>query len=148
MKQIHYSKGYKYQLDEDYVHVLLVPVPHPIDHPFFRICGTELIVKVGYAWDGPSGPTIDTDTFMRGSLVHDVLYQCIVLKLIPMEYKDAADDELVLICYEDYMSAARRWWVGKGLDIGGDEALAHGPKPVLVSPKKQRVPLHGWAVAT
>ena len=35
----------------------------------------HLIIKRSYAWDGPSGPTIDTKNFMRGSLVHDALYQ-------------------------------------------------------------------------
>ena len=33
-----------------------------------------LIIRPGYAWDGPSGPTFDTPSFMRGSLIHDVLY--------------------------------------------------------------------------
>jgi hypothetical protein len=35
-------------------------------------CGQE---SKGYAWNGPSGPTLDTRNFMRGSLVHDALYQ-------------------------------------------------------------------------
>ena len=35
----------------------------------------RLVIQKGYAWDGPSGPTIDTENFMRGSLVHDALYQ-------------------------------------------------------------------------
>ena len=42
----------------------------------------KLTIKRGYAWDGPSGPTIDTKTFMRGSLVHDALYQLMRLKVL------------------------------------------------------------------
>lgn len=134
MKQIHYCKGYKYQLDEDHVHQLAVPVPVNIDQPFFRAIGTELIAKAGYAWDGPSGPTIDTKSFMRGSLVHDILYQAMEMGLLPLSYREAADQELVRICKEDGMCAARQWWVYKAIRFRGDEAIEHGPKPVLVAP--------------
>ncbi len=34
-------------------------------------------VRRGYAWDGPSGPALDTVSFMRASLLHDVLYQAL-----------------------------------------------------------------------
>ncbi len=34
-----------------------------------------LFIEEGYMWDGPSGPAIDTKSFMRASLVHDALYQ-------------------------------------------------------------------------
>jgi len=39
----------------------------------------EAILRIseGYAWDGASGPAIDTKTNMTGSLVHDVIYQVI-----------------------------------------------------------------------
>jgi hypothetical protein len=131
---IRYSRGYKYQLDETYVHRLTVPVPKPIHHPFFRIIGTELIVHAGYAWDGPSGPTFDTKSFMRGSLVHDVLYQAMEMGLMSLDYREAADQELERICEEDGMWKARRWWVYHGVRFRGDEAIAHGPRPVLVAP--------------
>jgi len=39
--------------------------------------GGTLAISAGYSWDGPSGPTIDTKTFMRGSLIHDAIYQLI-----------------------------------------------------------------------
>lgn len=34
-----------------------------------------LTVYEGYFWNGPSGPTIDTEDFIIGSIPHDVLYQ-------------------------------------------------------------------------
>ena len=73
---IKYRSGYKYQLVEEYqVRVSLIP-ENDIKTDFIEL-STEgmLIIKKGYAWDGPSGPTIDTPNFMRGSLVHDALYQ-------------------------------------------------------------------------
>ena len=36
-----------------------------------------LQIAAGYAWDGASGPTIDTRNSMIASLVHDALYQLI-----------------------------------------------------------------------
>lgn len=75
--------------------------------------GTEgmLVIKKGYAWDGPSGPTIDTPNFMRGSLVHDALYQLLRNELIDEKWRDEADDELRRICVEDGMSKICAKWV-------------------------------------
>ena len=41
-----------------------------------------LSVKRGYAWDGASGPIINTRDTLVASLVHDVLYQAMRLNLI------------------------------------------------------------------
>lgn len=54
-----------------------------VSHEFFQLSSgwnnktPVLVVREGYQWDGPSGPTIDTHDFMTASLVHDVLYQII-----------------------------------------------------------------------
>ena len=67
-----------------------------------------------YAWDGPSGPTIDTKNSLRASLVHDIFYQAIRNGVIPDSYRRLADKEFRLILKEDEMSFIRRWiwWVG------------------------------------
>ena len=70
-----------------------------------------LTIKKGYAWDGPSGPTIDTPNFMRGSLVHDALYQLLRYQLIDEEWRDEADEELRRICCEDGMPKIWARWV-------------------------------------
>ena len=70
-----------------------------------------LIINKGYAWDGPSGPTIDTFNFMRGSLVHDALYQLIRMELIDLSFKDHADRLLQKMCKKDGMSPFRAWYV-------------------------------------
>jgi len=50
---------------------------HNIVHKFFNISPAGIITaKEGYAWDGSSGPTIDSKYCMRASLFHDILYQC------------------------------------------------------------------------
>ena len=106
-----YRKGYKYQLAEDYTHILQFDTEESIDLPFIELNGTELLIKKGYAWDGPSGPTVDTKNFMVGALVHDVLYQLMRMDLISQQWRKAADLELKLLCLLFGMSRFRAYYV-------------------------------------
>jgi hypothetical protein len=127
MEYIRYrNRKYKYQLVEDYS-VLTPVIGHHIDQPFFilRDDGT-LTIKAGYAWDGPSGPTIDTPTFMRGSLVHDVFYQMMRERLISVDYKLAADELLYRICLEDGMNRIRAHYVFEAVQRFGDSSCEPG----------------------
>lgn len=134
MTLIAYKSGYKYQLATDY----LVPVGiyDTVNAQFLFLQGDgNLFVKAGYAWDGPSGPTFDTKNFMRGSLVHDALYQLMREGYIPEDYREHADQMLQRICVEDGMTAIRAWWVYKGVRFGGKSSAARGSgKPVLYAP--------------
>lgn len=126
-----YKGGYKYQIVEDYFHRTDICVKEGILTDFIILdrCGI-LYIKKGYAWDGPSGPAIDTRNFMRGSLVHDALYQ-----LIREGYnvdRKAADNILYDICLEDGMSYIRAWWVYVGVRYGG--GLANTDKEVFEAP--------------
>jgi hypothetical protein len=109
---IKYKSGYKYQLVEECKVKVSVMPKNNIKTDFLEL-NTEgtLIIKNGYAWDGPSGPTIDTPNFMRGSLVHDALYQLLRNELIDEKWRDEADEELRRICLEDGMSKIRARWV-------------------------------------
>jgi hypothetical protein len=45
--------------------------------PFFSLAKDgRMTMFIKYRWDGPSGPTVDTPSFMRSSGVHDVFFQC------------------------------------------------------------------------
>ena len=109
---IKYRSGYKYQLVEEYQVKVSVLPENDIKTDFIEL-STEgmLIIKKGYAWDGPSGPTIDTPNFMRGSLVHDALYQLLRNELIDEKWRDEADEELRRICCEDGMPKICARWV-------------------------------------
>ena len=75
-----------------------------IKTPFIALNPAGIItIYRGYSWDGPSGPTIATKSFMRGSLVHDALYQLMRMKLLPNSKKDKADRLLQEICKADGM---------------------------------------------
>jgi len=83
-----------------------------------------LVIKKGYAWDGPSGPTFDTPNFMRGSLVHDALYQLLRNELLEPKWREEADNELARMCREDGMSRIRAWWVHRSVRLGGGPAAS------------------------
>jgi hypothetical protein len=116
MGGIKYKDGYKYQLEEAYrIQIPILPVDSR-SLPFIRLSKTGILtIRKGYAWDGPSGPAIDTKNFMRGSLVHDALYQFLRNGMIGPKWRDPADQLLRKMCREDGMSWVRSWWVYKSL---------------------------------
>lgn len=62
-----YRKGFKYQLAENETFETPFKSEINIHLPFISLHTTgRLIGRKGYAWDGCSGPTIDTRTVRRG----------------------------------------------------------------------------------
>jgi hypothetical protein len=92
----------------------------------------ELTLKTAYAWDGPSGPAIDSKNFMRGSLVHDALYQLMRLKLLPQGFRKQADEILWMICLEDGMSKVRADYVYQAVRAFAAPAAKPPKKPKQV----------------
>jgi len=133
-----YKGGYKYQLKQDYSVKIEVIPPVPVGNDYIALdAAGNLSLKSGYAWDGPSGPTIDTKNFMRGSLVHDALYQLMrENRLDHLTYREPADRTLQAICKEDGMSSLRAWGVYHGVRLFADPAadpaikhpLSHAPE--------------------
>ncbi len=119
---ISYKKGYKYQLTADYSTEINIRPNQPIDSGYISLTDSgRLTIKDGYAWDGPSGPSMDTLNFMRGSLVHDALYQLMRGGELDMDsHRDNADKLLRNICSEDGMSALRSWVVYTGVRYFGE----------------------------
>lgn len=108
MDCITYKAGYKYQLKRPYTVTVLVYPPRTLETPFLRLTRRgRLTIQAGYAWDRPSGPTFDTASFMRASLVHDALYQLMREGLLERNrWRPVADRLLRTMCREDGMS---RW---------------------------------------
>ncbi len=129
-----YTKGYKYQLEKD--EYLLTNIHgYEIDWKFIKLKSTGVLkVREGYAWDGPSGPTFDTKDFMRGSLIHDALYELMDRNLLPLDYKEEADQILIDICNQDGMFSIRRWWVYKAVRGFGKPGNYKKKKPILEAP--------------
>ena len=91
---------YKYQLVEDYTIPIDIKPTENIEFKFLSLSSEgQLTIRQYYAWDGPSGPTIDTRSFMRGSLVHDALYQLMRLKALDNKiHRKRADEIMKEIC--------------------------------------------------
>jgi hypothetical protein len=126
-------KSYKYQLMEE--HQVGIDIKPEKDLVFKYMSLTTdglLTIREGYAWDGPSGPTIDTPNFMRGSLVHDVLYQLMRLSALDYKiYRKRADEILREMCREDGMSAFRAWYVYQAVQLFGVKAAAPRKEPEI-----------------
>ena len=114
---------YKYRLTREYtVQLGYATVPATILYYVHLWKGGSLAISKGYCWDGASGPTIDTENFMRGSLVHDVLYQLIRENLLERGYRKFADRILYRILREDGMWRIRAAWVWAGVRPFGRRA--------------------------
>ena len=122
-EKIKYREGYKYQLVDPYIYQTdIFGLNLKNDYVTLAPDGT-LYIYGGYAWDGASGPTVDTKDSMRASLVHDALYA------LTSEYPDSllkwrgyVDSLLENICVEDGMSAARAWAWRKAVTLFGERA--------------------------
>ena len=131
-----YKDGYEYQLVEgEQVLTEIYPI-HRIATPWITLAiDGGLYVQAWYAWDGPSGPAMDTKSAMRGSLFHDALYQLLRLKLLPPSERLAADELYRKLCLEDGMWRIRAWAHFRVLRrLGGPAADPENQKPVLEAP--------------
>jgi len=138
MKAIAYRKGYKYQLAYDYEVKTGIYLLDDIDTEYISLSKGGLVkISEGYAWDGPSGPTIDTPNFMRGSLIHDALYQLLRNRLLPQSYRERADNLLHQVCLEDGMSAIRAYYVWKFVNMFAEDAASPEKiKKIIWAPRK------------
>lgn len=150
---VYYRTGYRHQLAEDYEiyvakHGIFPTSPGGNDYVFLTIDG-RLMISKGYAWDGASGPAINTRSFVRPSLVHDALYQLIRLGIVTDRL--AADKLLGTMLREDMLVEANRhpwysrWaiqafsvvrplWVVAAVRLGGGMALSMSSEEILTAP--------------
>ncbi len=135
---IRYTAGYKYQLLDSYMINVPIKIAERMESGFLTLEPLRLdpnrsllSIKEGYAWDGPSGLTIDTHNFMRGSLVHDALYQLMRWELLDRRHREAVDQMLKGICLKDGMSRLRAWWIYKAVRWGADRAASWGARKTV-----------------
>ncbi len=123
---IKYRGGYKYQLVEEYAVEVKTFPDHDVDTEYIALnTAGRLTIHEGYAWDGPSGPSIHTKTFMRGALMHDALYQLMRHEHLDKEvWREPADLELKRICLDDGMWGIRAAWVHWAVRKWGDPSAS------------------------
>ncbi len=121
---IYYKSGYKYQLHHPAVFETMVKPEFPIQTKYLRLTTDGvLFIKMGYAWDGPSGPTVDTPTFMPASLMHDAMYQLFRMELLAVDrWRKVADQEMRRIALSDGMNRFRALYVYQAVRLGAGKA--------------------------
>lgn len=102
--KIKYVSGFKYQLARDYA-IQTPIIGESVTDDFFCLTPDGLLtVKNGYAWDGASGPTFDSKSSMRASMVHDVF--CVAMRdnrLSYSKWQDTVNAFFRQMCIEDGM---------------------------------------------
>ncbi len=139
MKYIKYKKGYKYQIVEDY-HDSVDILPNTVVDSIYITLDPNgyLTIKKGYSFDGPSGPTVDTKNFMRGSLVHDALYQLMREMKLNRKWRKQADKELYRDCRDDGMSWFRANYIYLLVrKFAGFSSSPRNRKKVITAPKSK-----------
>jgi len=123
---------YKYELMETLT--TRVPIDADVLTEFIELADGFLTIREGYCWDGASGPTIDTRSTMRGSLVHDALYQLMRMGLIGQENKPLADQTFRRLIRKDGMGAFRAWYYYNGVHFfGRKSAQVQNTEPEVIS---------------
>jgi len=109
-----------YQLLDSYYQETPITLEEAVSIDFASLSAEGLlIVKAGYVWDGPSGKilgidfTPDNEYSMRGSLIHDALYEFMRKGKIDTEWRLTADILFKNALIEDGMSTiqARIWFL-------------------------------------
>ena len=100
---------YKFKVEENFSIELPIRIAD-FEHQYASLKDGVLEIKKGYAWDGASGPIINTRDTLVASLVHDVLYQAMRLNLIKpnSENKKTADKIFFEILKMHGVNAIRR----------------------------------------
>lgn|SRR5574344_1145223 len=110
----YYKHLYKYILAEQFVYKTTV-TGYTVNFSWvsLRPDGTIIIAK-DYAWDGASGPTIDTKDSMVAALIHDGFYQLMRRKDIPIVAKAAVDKDFYKNLVHNGMFVVRAyvWYLG------------------------------------
>jgi hypothetical protein len=133
---LYYKKGFKYQVAKrcSFQLVNIRPERHIFAHWFSLSKSGLLTVEDGYAWDGASGPTIDTKSSMRASLIHDIGYQIMRMDLMPSTARHAWDTELYSWCRRDKMWSVRAMVWREALRKFATAYLPEHRKKTLLAP--------------
>jgi hypothetical protein len=118
--------SYKYQLVKKFRYQTGI-LGFDIDLEYIKLDSNgNLTVLKNYAWDGASGPTINTLNSMRASLVHDVLYQLLRMKELTQDQVIVSDKLFRKILIKDGMNSFRAWYWYKGLRLANGKAAKPG----------------------
>ncbi len=109
MLQYSNLKGYDHRLHNRLVFMTPIRLEKSYIAQFLELhTDGRLVIKPGYCWDGPSGPTWKDKTNMEPSCFHDAMYQLMRLEIIEAgEWREWTDVEFVRQCKKRKMNWLR-----------------------------------------
>lgn len=136
MNKVLYRAGLRFQVAQDYqLPISILPSKAVYTELISLDEAGNLTIRAGYAWDGATGLPGTPPDLIRGSLVHDALYQLIRSGSISSEYRDQADRILQSIVLEDSGDHAFAEVVYQAVHLlGAPYASADHERPVLEAP--------------
>lgn len=102
--------GYKYTVELPYSRNVDIIRHKSLNHKYMKWTGKVITVKMTYAYDGASGPTLDDKTNLKAALIHDCQYQLMREGLLDRKYRKAVDQTFRRHCIEDGMGKFRAWY--------------------------------------
>ena len=138
IQPLFYKKGYKYQTSYLFQIQTEIAPDHDIITDLITLTTAGLLViQPYYAWDGPSGPMIDTKGTMTPSLVHDALYQLMRMGFLAQKWRVLVD---TLFKTMIIVKAKIKWWgrVRANYAFRGLQ-LAHGKAAKPRNKKKEYI---------
>lgn len=119
-------KKYKYRVEEEEVfHSAIIGYNYSSKYFSIELDG-KITAKIGYLWDGVSGPTWDSNNTMTGGLGHDLKYQMIRMEIIKLIEKYKADLEFKDDLLKDGMCQFRAWYYYETVDKFGKSSCIPG----------------------
>jgi len=136
-KEILYTDGFKYRLEDTaYFKTSITGFSGCTEYITIHANGW-IEIKAGYCYDGPSGPTIDTDDSLRGSLLHDALYELMRKGILSPLCRKSADKELWRILREDGMNRIRAdAWYYAVRELGSDNINPNNIRKIKTAPRR------------
>lgn len=133
---IAYKSGYKYQLVLATFCATGIKIPARVETEFIIMeANGDLWLAQWYAYDGPSGPTLDTRKTLRLAAFHDAIYQLIRLGFLGRGFRKRADKLMYRIGREDKMWPVRiGYWLGGVRLFAKSAADAKNERKVLYAP--------------
>ena len=133
---LHYKAGYRYIVHETIAFITPIRTGEDIITQYVALNGAGVLaISKGFAWDGASGPTIDTRNSMRASLAHDALYALIRLEKLDHKWKAMIDKLFYDLLLEDGMCRVRATiWYWAVSRFAEPATKPSAERPVLVAP--------------
>lgn len=116
-----YSKGIKYYTrEQELLQTTIYPNEDIVTEYVTLYTSGLLQIEENYMWDGPSGPTIDTDNSMTPSLGHDALAQLMRMEVLPRHWRIHSNRDFYRWCRERKMWKIRaKIWLRSLNRFGG-----------------------------